>query len=538
MNTSIFLGLLGIWFISAVFDYAHYLYFIQLKEYRWDRFQTFLQTKQGQDFMISYRIFYRHAILIICYLFLSPVARLSWILAGYFIVDLLYNIYLIRIKKVYRPTLTKRALLIFVAALAFEGLAIYAFWQIHATVLLVIIFRLFVVGGISLGVSMASFTYRLTLRKKASYKIAQLKKDQGLKVIAITGSYGKTSTKEILSQLLAKRFQVITIPRNLNTDYSISSFILNSDFSKADLFIVEIGAYNKGDVAFSCDIVLPDIGILTTIGPEHLSLFGSMDNIRKTKFELLEALPADGLGITNTDNDYIRPHIEEITNVPVKTFGIDEDFDPDCLITHMNGKATGTDFHVQCEGKPYDLSTKVIGEHNVKNIVPSMMVALHLGMTKAQVTAAVEDLVPISRLLIKEYGQATILNDSYNSNPEGFKAALNLLSSYPSDKERIVITRGMLELGDQSEEQHEKIAGEISFAADRLVLINKDFEAPIRKGLVKKYGIKLDVITDQKELLSFIKSLKQKNVVILIENRLPPKIYKFLRQHSRVSTDK
>jgi UDP-N-acetylmuramoyl-tripeptide--D-alanyl-D-alanine ligase len=366
--------------------------------------------------------------------------------------------------------------------------------------------------------------------RRASNKIQAYK---GLIVIGITGSYGKSSVKEFLAHIIGSKFRVIKTPKNVNTEIGVAKFILETDFSDADVFIVEMGAYRTGEIKLICDMVRPSIGILTAITEQHLSLFGSMEHIQQAKYELLRALPKDGYAVTNADNHYCTEFLEELRVEKKETFGTEKVNQPTCLITNVKMTPEGIECEGEYRGKRRKLFAPIIGAHHVYNIAPAVMVGVHLGLSAENIIDAAAT-IPKNihgSIRIYPYGEATIIDDSYNSNPEGFKAALDILSSFPTSRRRIVITRGMLELGERSDELHEQIGGEIAFVADELVVISEDSFLAIKKGVGDKYRTKILFKNTSKDLLEYISSLEHEPAVILLENRISQVVMEEISKH-------
>ncbi|MBU0660693.1 UDP-N-acetylmuramoyl-tripeptide--D-alanyl-D-alanine ligase [Patescibacteria group bacterium] len=527
-----------LWLVSATIDTAGHTYFWQLKWYRIDRFKDFLSTKQGQSYVLSYPVFWRGLLAIALLYFLHhETLLLKYSIISFFVIDIIRLGYLYIHKQLRRPQPSIKALLILTISLAVEAIWLL-FTHNWDILLLVLIVRPFLIGGVVIVINEITNLIKKIYFIRAEKK---LKKYQNLKIIGITGSYGKTTVKEFLSSILGEKFCVIYTPKNINSDIGISKFILQTDFSKAHIFIVEIGAYNTGDVQLVCDIVHPSIGILTAINEQHLSLFGSMEKIQSAKYELLRAIPKNGLAITNSDNEYCREFLDEI-KAKVATFGIEKKYGPTCEIEDLtDGKhqVLSVDILLQHGEKSLiHFHPKTTGRHNALNIAPCILVADFLGMSKEEIITAVNNVSdPKTAIHSYSYGKATIVDDSYNSNPQGFKAALDVLAAYPSARKRVVITRGMLELGDRSEELHEEIAGEISFVADELVIITPDFIEPLKKGIAPRFKkIVVSVKTNPEELLSYIQSLKETDVVILLENRVPSIIHQELDKYKTNST--
>ena len=515
-----------LWLISALFDYSEFAYRLQLKEYRWDRFKDFLKSKRGEDFIFNYNIFWRFTITLLALLFsFSTVPNLQYAILIILSIDFIFNIIKLVNRKVYRPDFTPRAIALMIISLAVEVsvFLITGSWQ---AVLFVLMIRFLIISLISALLQIPVNIIKKWYKKKSTEKI---KKMDDLLVVGITGSYGKTSVKNYLSKILSCKYDVVKTPENINTAIGVSKFILNHNFTDNEVFVVEMGAYREGEIKDICDIVHPQIGILTGINEEHLSLFGDIKTTQRTKYELLRSIPEDGLVVTNSDNKYCTEYLDEL-NTTVKTFGIKEDKKPNFLLENIKSKKDKLYFDGKLENKEVKFTASIVGGHNAENLAASILVAKFLNISLDDIKNCLMELdSPDRRLTIREYGRTIIIDDSYNSNPAGFKAALNVLSSYSSDKKHVVITRGMLELGEESDEIHRRIAGEISFYADELVIISKDSEKALKEGILDKYRTNVITKFDTDELLDYVRSLYDSNTVVLVENRLPPKVYKEIK---------
>jgi UDP-N-acetylmuramoyl-tripeptide--D-alanyl-D-alanine ligase len=206
----------------------------------------------------------------------------------------------------------------------------------------------------------------LHFKRKAQNKMKSM---TNLKIIGITGSYGKTSSKRILSEILNVQYNALPTPRNLNTFNGIIMTVNNHMDKFTDIFIAEMGAYVKGEIAGLCKLVKPQYGILTTIGTAHLESFGSQENIQKGKFELIESLPSDGFGILNKD-DPLQVSYKLKNNIRIIWIGIDEK-DVDVRATNIKCSSKGTSFDVVLKNdkNKYKFETKLLGNHNVYNIL-------------------------------------------------------------------------------------------------------------------------------------------------------------------------
>jgi UDP-N-acetylmuramoyl-tripeptide--D-alanyl-D-alanine ligase len=525
LGSTLNISLFALWILSALFDYSEFLYLAQLKEYRLDRFKDFMSTKQGKRFMFRYGRVVRVIVAAIALFWpLNNIPALKYILLGVLMVDVSYALYRAFAGQMRRPKQTPKIAVLFGLALLFEFTLLYLTRDWVLT-FLILIMRVFIIGTL-----IYLLYFPTTFVKKVAIRLAEkkLKRYKKLTVVGITGSYGKSTVKEFTSQILEGKFRVMKTPKNINTEIGIALFILKNDFANADIFVVEMGAYRMGEIKLICDMVHPTIGVLTGINEQHLSLFGNIRNTQKTKYELLRSLPADGLAVVNNDSPLVREFLHEI-DAKVWSYGIDEEYDPTILITDLVQKMKekrleGTIFS-EPDQSEYSLSIPVLGRHNAWNFIAAGLVAGHLGMDHEEIAKQGSKLsLPKMTLAESKYGNCTIINDSYNSNPNGFKAALEFLGSFPSSRRRIVITRGMLELGEKSDELHELIGSEIDFVADELVIINEDFSDAMQMGVVGKYRTDILLRYERDELLKYVKSLKQTDAVILVENRLPSNV--------------
>ncbi len=351
----------------------------------------------------------------------------------------------------------------------------------------------------------------------------KLKKMQNLKIIGITGSYGKTSSKNILSDILNIKYNALATPRNLNTYNGLIMTVNNYMDKFTDIFIAEMGAYVKGEIAGLCRLVKPKYGILTTIGTAHLESFGSEQNIIDGKFELIESLPKDGFAILNGDDPkQVKYHLKN--RVKIIWIGIErEDVDVRAINIKCSSKGTNFDVVFKDEEKRYHFETKLLGNHNVYNILSAIACGKEFGIDAEDLIKAVKNVRPIEhRLELKKLGNFYQIDDAYNSNPVGAANACKILGMMPGIK--VVVTPGMIELGEK-EEEYNKIFGEqISEVADYVILIGEKKTKPIKEGLLTKGFDKnrIVVFNDVREAYPYIGELSLNNeVYALFENDLP-----------------
>ena len=523
MNLFLFLTIAALWLINSFIDYNEFSYHWQLKEYRLDRIRDFISTKQGRAFLRSYLILGRIIIFIILiFLFiyqLIPTAISVLILLTLEILRNGYNFY----KKRFRhPKFTAKAILIILLSVGLE-LLLWYFTNNVILMLMVLCLRsilsFLIVGLLNIPTLFIKHLHIILASKKMLHF-------PNVVVIGITGSYGKTTVKTFLSQILRVKYNAIATPKNINTEIGIAKFIKKTDFTDVEIFIVEMGAYRMNEIKLICEMVRPSIGILTAINEQHLSLFGSLENTQKAKSELLFSLPKSGLAIINNDNKYCRELIERL-ECPIQTFGQQTEFSPTIKIKDLITINERLYFSAVVKEagaiNEYKLESAVVGEHNAMNIAPCFLAARRLGIEDELVIEQIKKLyLPEKTLNMINYGESIIINDSYNSNPDGFASALKFLDNKPGEFKKIVITRGMLELGGKSQELHQKIGKLIAVHADELVIINDNFEADLRAGVDEK--IKVNLIYNPNELVEYVKKLKNIKAVILLENLVPDKL--------------
>ena len=355
-----------------------------------------------------------------------------------------------------------------------------------------------------------------------------LKENPDLTVIGVTGSYGKTSMKFYLETLLRQRFSVLVTPASYNTPMGIVITIRKFLKPSHQIFICEMGARYTGEIKELCDLVHPQHGVIASVGPQHLDTFGSIENIKKTKFELAEALPQGGKLFLNADNEYINEVIAER-----KGSGAVYDnavlyhsqksgsgyYASDVVITNH-----GTDFTVHApDGEIESFAMKLVGAHNVINVMGAIAVAHELGIPLAELRIPVRRIQSVPhRMEMKNHGDVTIIDDAFNSNPIGSKAAVETLAMM--DGLRILITPGMVELGADEAEYNRKFGTYAADCCDKIFLVGRKHTEPIKEGILSK-GFpekELEVFDNVQDAIARAYAVKtDKHKYILLENDLP-----------------
>ncbi len=342
-----------------------------------------------------------------------------------------------------------------------------------------------------------------------------------LTVVGITGSYGKTSTKHYLTRILQEHFEVLMTPGSYNTTLGVIRTVREMMKPYTQVFVCEMGAKQIGDIKEICDLVHPSVGIVTAVGPQHLESFKSIENVQRTKFELVDALPNDGLAIVN--NDFPMVASRKVDNVSCLRYGITAT-DTDYHADHISYSASGTDFTLVGNGSYAHFHTRLVGECNVSNLIAAILVAIRLGVPEEKIRRAVERIEPVEhRLSMKKTPSGiTILDDAFNSNPSGSSMALDVLSSMTSGK-RIIITPGMIELGEKQFELNYEFGAKIATSADVAIIVGEYNHDAIIQGIesVENSSIKIMEAPTFTLAQQMLTSLAAAGDVVLYENDLP-----------------
>lgn len=353
--------------------------------------------------------------------------------------------------------------------------------------------------------------------KKAKKKLQEV---PGLKVIGITGSYGKTSTKYIINTILSQKYNTLMTPESYNTTMGVVRTINEKLTSMHQLFICEMGAKYVGDIKEITDIVDPTYGVLTAIGPQHLDTFKSLDNVRKTKLELVDSLPEDGIAFVNWEDENIRN--SKITKKMVKYgFSKDADYYPE----NISITERGSTFDVVIPGKEsIRIKTRLLGKLNILNIVGAVAIADKLGLTPEEIKMGAKYIRPVPhRLELKQNPNGSIIiDDAYNSNNRGAKMALEVLKSFEHRK-RILITPGIVELGDKMTEINQELGRNAAESSDFIILVGANQAVPIYNGIKEKNYPEAQVFIAKnlQEALEKMNEIITPDSVVLLENDLP-----------------
>ena len=501
----IIISIIILWFVSQVKNSLFWIYLWQLKNYHIGRFKDYFRTKRGRSVFINPLYFLKiFSLFLFAFDFLTFLPLILILLEGF---------YRIINRKFIHPIFTKKVLflfsfviLIFVAL--FKTLNFSNLYDFSAKLLLINILTPFIVSFIVLMFQPLTVLIRSITLMKARNKRKKLK---NLTVIGVTGSYGKSSTKEFLYTILSYKYTgVKRTKENYNSEIGISQFILNELNKDDKYFICEMGAYNRGGIKLLCNIADPQIGILTGVNNQHLSTFGTQENIVKTKFELIEYVK--NFSVLNWDNYLIKNYKikdsykysylekQDIYAENVKIFKDHIEFNA-CL---KNGE------------KEY-FKVNVLGGHNVSNLLGVIFVAYKLGMSLKEISEGARNIVP-------NQGGMTLVNNfidaTYSSNANGVMAHLNFLNLWSGKK--VIVMPCLIELQKESQRIHREIGRKIYEICDLAIITTPDYLKELKEGGREKILYESDPI----KILEILKKYNSREDIILLESRVPTKLIK------------
>ncbi len=289
---------------------------------------------------------------------------------------------------------------------------------------------------------------------------ARLKTFPNLKIIGITGSYGKTTMKETLATILSERYQVLKTPENINTPIGIARLILNQLNSQTEILIVEMGAYQRGDIRELCAITPPDVAMLTGINEAHLELFGSIANTIEAKFEIVKYAKPQALVVLNEDNNLVKENYHKYVG---------------------NRKAL---WFKNTHEIPFGLTVPILGRYISSTISACVIIAKELGLSDDQIMRGIGKIKPIPHRLqrIDSGNGVIVIDDSYNGNPAGVREAIEVLGSFQKER-KVYITPGLVEMGEATESVHQEVGRQLAKVADLVILIKNSVTPYIAAGL-------------------------------------------------------
>lgn len=403
-------------------------------------------------------------------------------------------------------------------------ISVFAFFQKGFTAS-ISVFLLFLLSFISPITALIAWTVTLPVEKaftkwyiNDAKKI--LKNRRNLKVIGITGSYGKTTTKFILTRILSEKYNTLCTPQSFNTPMGVVRTVREMLKPQTEIFVCEMGAKNVGDIKEICDIVNPQYAMITSVGAQHLETFKSVDNVYKTKFELADAVKQNnGYTFVNGDSKEI---IGRINKENYSVYGTDSTFD--YKAEDITYGRYGSKFTVNLGEEKIDLTSKLLGLHSIINITGAVGIAHKLGVSAEDIKYAVASLKPTEhRLEMKPYINGSVMiDDAYNANPEGSLEAVRVLGSFDGMK-KVVITPGLIELGDKEYDCNYALGLECAKICDIIIFVGKNRSKPMVDAVNTTEFNKenMFVASSFKEASKIFSRFADNNTAVLIENDLP-----------------
>ncbi len=558
-----FLLLSIFWLIRETRAILFWLYLWQLKEYHIGRFLAHFSTEKGKKLFFNWLFIFK-IFLFLYVLSTGFYSKLFFSFGTYnWIILILIILYFFESakfllsffkKQIKRPVLTKKSITLISANLSFVVFFLFFLYKITSPffywlelALGLLFFDIFSPLLISLIVLL--FQPITILLRNRIIKKAKLKREKfrDLLVIGITGSYGKTSTKEFLATILAEKFgenKVLKTKKHQNSEVGISQTILNDLKPEHQIFICEMGAYNRGGIKLLCDIVKPKIGILTGINEQHMATYGSQDNIIHTKFELIQALPEDGLAILNDSDPKIKNEKLKMKNYNsklknIKFYSIDEKKDiwaKDIKVEKefISFKAVAKD------GDSADFKLNLLGEHNVLNILGAAVAAKELGMNLKEISAACQKIKPEQSGFQLKKGVAglNIIDATYSANPDGVISHLEYLKLWQGKK--VIAMPCLIELGNASKDVHKRLGrkiGEVcapvkepngsNWTPSGLAIITtKDKFKELKEGFIEGGGKEESILfyDNPEKIFEKIKTFCKEDDVVFLESRVPAEL--------------
>ncbi|MBU5294494.1 UDP-N-acetylmuramoyl-tripeptide--D-alanyl-D-alanine ligase [Anaerosalibacter bizertensis] len=525
-----------LWILIIIFRSKFFLHMIQLEGYKNEEYKRWIKTSpKAYPKKIKKSLIILTAVLLLYIIFIKS-NILLYIYIGLWVLLTLGTLDFKKEEPKKKLEFTPRAKRLYISSLLVNILQLLILFIIikilfpnGKTSITIILYGLFIINFLQGRNMILANAIVNPIEKRINtyyYTMAQekIKSMDDLDTVGITGSFGKTSTKFIVDTILKEKYRVLKTPESYNTPMGISKVINSKLTNDYEIFIAEMGARYIGDIKEIAKLVHPKIGVITSIGPAHLETFKNIENIMKTKYELIEELPSDGIAIFNYDNKYLRKLADKTFKEKI-LYGLENQEKLDIYATDIEVSELGSSFILKDKsGEEIKCTTKLLGKHNIYNILAGASVAKALGLTFEEIRRGIAKIEPIPhRLNIINPGTGVIvIDDTFNSNPVGVKAALEVLNQFKEGR-KIIITPGMVELGDKEEESNREFGVRMSTVCDYVILVGKNRTKPIYKGLKESGYNENNIIVVQnldEATKEFQKIVRPKDVV-LFENDLP-----------------
>ncbi len=502
----------------------------QLKEYHLGRFRDHFRTHRGRKLVLNFWLFLKIAVFLL--LVFRPNYFLIYPFLGIYAVETVLGFRQLSSGSLKIPVLTRKTSLILTTGISL-GLLILSY--LFSLGLLFNHFLAFLMGFDILGPVVFSLlvlffqplavNLRNNILRKARQKREKL---NDLLVIGVTGSYGKTSTKEFLAAFLAEKYKVVATEKHHNSEVGISKCLLEEVTKEHEVFVCEMGAYNRGGIKLLCGIAKPKIGILTGINEQHMATFGSQKNIVMAKFELISCLPEDGLAVLNYDDPRIRDEEIDLHNSGLKNVKYYSMYEKkDLWAQDIKVEKEGISFKVLAkDGDKADFHMNLLGIHNIRNVLAAVLCAKNLGLSLPEISKRAREIERWHSGMDLKNGISglKVIEATYSANPSGVMAHLDYLKVWEGKK--IMVMPSLIELGKSSKEVHRRIGEKMALVCDLVIITSKDRFKEIQEGAFSKGMSKENIVLEEDALkiLEKIRDFADKGDVVLLESRVPRKL--------------
>ena len=306
-------------------------------------------------------------------------------------------------------------------------------------------------------------------------------------VIGITGSYGKTTTRAFLQAALSPKGNILASRENFNNEIGVPKTLFKLGFENRAA-IVEMGMRGSGQIEYLAKVARPTIGVITNIGPQHIELLGSLENIALAKAELIQQLPQDGIAVLPSEGDYSELLIETAQNVGCKivTFGTSKNAGVRISSTRSVNESVEIEFQLKTQNSKFIISLPLPGIHNATNAAAALAVAQVLGIDLNEAVRALETVdVPGARMRVRRANDITVLDDCYNAGPNSMRAALETLRDWTGAKRRVAVLGTMMELGSFSEDEHRKLVETANSCCDFVIGVGAEMCVALQNAQVE-----------------------------------------------------
>lgn len=441
--------------IRSLRNIFYHLFWWEKKEYRFDRMLVHLrETYQGKKWLFGPLSLIKWVLLIF-----SFVEGVVYLIYAVFILEAIKNIF--ELKNAWRiPPLKSRVIAIFLVTLLSLLLIILLITNRGLSFAVTLLLADKLLGPIvALFVSISNLIFTIYKKEKILKAARIIQYADHLKIIGITGSYGKTTTKELIAQILSQKYKVLKTLGSQNTDIGIAERIISSDLQKYDFFVCEMAAYKRQEIAGICNMLISriEIAVITGINEQHQSLFGSLENTKKAKFELIEAVNLNGTAVFNGNSKHIEDMIDWAKRKRLKVLTVDSS-----LVKKLPSQIHGTHFQ--------------------ENLSLAITVAVTTGMNDNEIRKSIDKVkLPSQTMNIINRGNLHLIDNTFNSNPDGVYAALEYLNKFKGSK--ILVLQPLIELGRYTKQIHNKIGKMAGQICSQIVLTNKNFNNYITEGV-------------------------------------------------------